>query len=162
MSKKITAWTICLFIIAFAALAWAHGDQYNGDKKYFTKHFNQTAFDITPKALYSVEVLPNNKEFYLVPVGTVGIVIHNDKDEDVKRAKLIMAYKNLDSGKVIKPTRIYDKLNGLYIVKGLGDITQQGHWELDVTVNVNGVEDSVKFKLPDAFEKPYPQGEYSP
>ncbi|MDA8173007.1 MAG: hypothetical protein M0018_00295 [Nitrospiraceae bacterium] len=160
--RKLTAWTICLLVIAVAsAQALAQQNAIMEPKKLFTKHFNSTAFDITKNAMYSVEVLPNDKE-YPIGKGTVGVVVHNARDEDVKGAGLGITYKNLDTGKVITPTGIKDKHNGLYIVTGLGDLYQPGNWSLAITVDVNGAKDGVDFKLPEAFKKPYPKGRYSP
>ena len=63
----------------------AHEDQVSGEKVTFTKHFQETLFDITEHAAFSVEVLLNDKE-YKIGKGVVGMVIHDDKDSDVKGA----------------------------------------------------------------------------
>ena len=158
----LTLGTLCLLL---AAPTPSNG-QYTGppeqeNQRLFTKHFQKTMFDITEHALYSVEVLPNDEEY---PIGknTIGVVVHNDKDEDVKGAKLSITCTNMETGKSIHPTGIVDKKNGLYIVSGLDNISSPGHWELRVTVNKGGVKDSVKFKLPEALMKPYPKGRYHP
>jgi hypothetical protein len=131
------------------------------EKKLFTKHFNQTLFDISKNGKYSVEFLLNNKE-YDIGNGTTGIVVHNDKDQDVYGAHLDVVMKNLEGGPDQVPTDIKDQGNGAYIVYGL-EPEKPGKWELDITVDKDGVKDSVSFPLPEALQKkPYPAGRYSP
>ncbi len=159
---KLVAAIICLSIITVASTqSGAHENASPMPKKLFTKHFRESLFDITGQALYSVEVLPNDKEYH-IGKGTIGVVVHNDKDEDVAGAELVITYKNIETGKLIMPTKIEDNNNGLYIVSGLDNLLQPGLWELKITVNKKGIKDSVKFALPEAFKKPYPKGRYSP
>jgi len=139
----------------------AHEDQVSGEKITFTKHFQETLFDITEHAAFSVEILLNDKE-YKIGKGVVGMVIHDDKDSDVKGAGITIVHKNLDTGESAPENIIItDKNNGLYIVSGL-NLEREGRWELDITVKKGNVGDSVKFMLPDALKKLYPKGKYSP
>jgi hypothetical protein len=131
------------------------------EKKLFTKHFQQTLFDITAHADYSVEVLLNDREY---PIGknTTGIIIHNSHDEDVKGADLTIVQKELATGEHIPlKLTIKDRHNGLYVVSGL-DSKREGKWELVITVNKNGVRDSASFVFPDVLKQHYPKGQYSP
>ncbi len=130
-------------------------------ERSFTKHFQHTLFDITGRADYSVEVLLDNKE-YSIGNNVIGIVVHNAYDEDVKGAHLTIGLKNLATNEVATgKLNIQDKRNGLYIVSGL-DLRRKGNWELSITVEKDGVKDSVKFVLPDALKHILPKGEYSP
>jgi hypothetical protein len=131
------------------------------EKKLFTKHFQQTLFDITAHADYSVEVLLNDKEY---PIGkdVTGIVIHNSHDEDVKGADLTIIQKDLATGENVPlKLAVTDKHNGLYVVSGL-DLKREGKWELLITVKQNGEQDSVTFVFPDVLKQFYPKGRYSP
>jgi hypothetical protein len=131
------------------------------DKKLFTKHFQQTLFDITAHADYSVEVLLNDKEY---PIGkdVTGIIIHNSHDGDVKGADLTIMQKDLATGEDVPlKLAVTDKHNGLYIVSGL-DLKREGKWELMITVKKDGVRDSVTFVFPDVLKQFYPKGRYSP
>jgi hypothetical protein len=131
------------------------------DKKLFTKHFQQTLFDITAHADYSVEVLLDDKEY---PIGkdVTGIIIHNSHDEDVKGADLTLTQKDLATGEDVPlKLAVMDKHNGLYIVSGL-DLKREGKWELLITVNKDGVQDSVTFVFPNVLKQFYPKGRYSP
>ncbi len=139
----------------------AHDDQGPGAKKIFTKHFQETLFDITRHAAFSVEVLLDDKE-YKIGQGVIGIVLHDDKDADVIGARLSLTLKNLGDGSSGGgPVSIADKGNGLYLVSGL-NLQREGRWELSVTARKDGTEDSVSFILPDALKKRYPKGPYSP
>ena len=110
---------------------------------------------------YSVEVLLDDSEY---PIGknVVGIVVHNAQDGDVKGAELVIAMKNLVTGKnEAGAVTVLDKKNGLYIVSG-PDLRKKGRWELSITVKKGGVSDGVKFILPDALKERVPKGRYSP
>lgn len=149
---------LCLLVVP---LAKAHEGHDSGEKKLFTKHFQETLFDITPHAAFSVEVILNNDE-YKIGQNVIGIVVHNAKDEDVVGAKLTFGLKNIKTGAMVdSPVSITDKHNGLYIVSGL-DLKKKGRWELSVTVKKGDTEDGVKFDLPEVLKKPYPAGRYSP
>ena len=131
------------------------------EKKTFTKHFEKTLFDITGHSAYSVEVLLDDKE-YKIGKDVVGIVIHDAHDEDVKAAELTIVHKNLATSEKAPGTPIVeDKGNGLYIISNL-NLQREGRWELAITIKKNGVEDRVKFILPDALKERLPKGKYSP
>jgi hypothetical protein len=132
-----------------------------GRKKIFTKHFQATLFDITEHASYSTEILLDDKE-YKIGKDVIGIVIHDKDDRDVAGADLAIILKNLETGDPASGTvTVTDKGNGLYIVSGL-DLHREGRWELGITVKKDDVQDHVKFILPDAMNKIYPKGRYSP
>ena len=140
---------------------YAHEDHGAGGKKLFTKHFQETLFDVTGHAAYSVEVLLDDKE-YTIGKNVIGIVVHDAHDEDVKGAQLTIVHKNLATNEnAPAPASITDKGNGLYFVSGL-DLQKKGRWELAITVKKDGVEDGVKFVLPDALGERVPKGRYSP
>ncbi len=158
----ITAALVFLFCAAGPAMATHQGGIAPvPEKKLFTKHFQQTLFDITAHADYSVEVLLNDREY---PIGknTTGIIIHNSHDEDVKDADLMIVQKDLATGEDVPlKLTVTDKHNGLYIVSGL-DLKRKGKWELLITVKKNGVEDGVSFVFPAVLKQRYPKGRYSP
>lgn len=150
-----------VFGLLAAAPANAHDDHSPGDKKVFTKHFQQTLFDITRNAAFSVEVLLDDKE-YKIGQGVIGIVIHDAKDSDVIGANITVTLKNIGTGAFASgPVSIADKGNGLYIVSGL-NLQREGRWEFSVAVRKGDTEDSAQFILPDALEKFLPKGRYLP
>ncbi len=162
ISYGITGLVIVLTLLASNPSSATHkGESAGGGKTLFTKHFQNTLFDITEHAAYSVEILLDDKE-YKIGKNVVGIVIHNANDEDVSSAKLAFILKDLIAGKNSPVTAVVtDKGNGLYIVSGL-DIKKEGKWELEITVQKDRVEDRVKFFLPDALKTRMPKGRYSP
>ena len=157
-SMIVTALALSLFITGSAT---AHEDHGSTGKKLFTKHFQETLFDVTEHAFYSVEVLLDDKE-YKIGKNVTGIVIHDSNDEDVKGAELIIVHNNLATGENAPGTlTVVDKGNGLYIVTGL-NLQRDGRWELAVIIKKEGVEDRVKFVLPDALKERVSKGRYSP
>jgi len=162
--KAFVSCSMISMVVAFCLLgAGAAGAQGFGpaEKRLFTKHFQDTLFDIAQHGDYSVEVLLDEKE-YKIGKDVIGIVIHDSHDEDVKGAELLIVQKSLATNEnaPAKPT-VTDKGNGLYIVSGL-DLKREGRWELVIGVKKNGVEDRVKFILPDALKERVPKGRYSP
>jgi hypothetical protein len=132
-----------------------------GEKTLFTKHFQNTLFDVTEHTMYSVEILLDDQE-YKIGKNVIGIVIHNAHDEDVMGAEITFVLKDLVADKNFPVTsKITDKGNGLYIVSGL-DLQKEGKWELTITVKKDHIEDFVKFVLPDALKARVPRGKYSP
>jgi hypothetical protein len=161
MKTLITAVVSLVFVFALLTGGHAHEGHSPGNKKIFTKHFQNTLFDITEHGAYSVEVLLDDKE-YKIGEGVVGIVVHDEKDSDVIGAKITIVHKNLATGELVPgPLTITDKENGLYIISGL-NLQRDGRWELSVTVKKGDVEDNVKFLFPDALKERHPKGRYSP
>lgn len=161
MKTIISAVVSLVFVFGMLTAGHAHEGHSHGNKKIFTKHFQNTLFDITEHGAYSVEVLLDDKE-YKIGKDVVGIVVHGDNDSDVIGAKLTIVHKNLDTGEALPgPLTITDKENGLYIISGL-NLQREGRWELSVTVRKGDVEDSVKFLFPDVLKERHPKGTYSP
>ncbi|HAM50259.1 MAG TPA: hypothetical protein DCP92_06035 [Nitrospiraceae bacterium] len=165
LSYGITGMIMAVILLAASPSSATHVGRSEegsaqGEKILFTKHFQNTLFDITEHGKYSVEILLDDKE-YKIGKNVVGIVIHDAHDEDVRGAEITFALKDLVAGKnsPVTPT-ITDKGNGLYIVSGL-DLQKEGKWELAIMVDKGSIEDGVKFVLPDALKARVPKGRYS-
>jgi hypothetical protein len=159
--SRATAIVAFVFFLLAAGTTAAHEVQGVAPKSIFTKHFQETLFDITDHASYSVEVLLNDKE-YKIGKDVIGIVVHDKRDGDVKGASLSIVLKNLITGeKAPDAPVVMDKGNGLYIISNL-NLNREGRWELRITVGKKGVVDHVKFILPDALKNRVPKGRYSP
>lgn len=155
--------TAAFAVIFFPGPAAATHEGFAPERKdLFTKHFQQSFFDITQNGKYSVELLPDDSE-YPIGQGVIGIIIHNAEDEDVLGAALVIISKDLDTHEEVPVAKVVvtDKGNGLYTVSGI-KMENKGKWELSVTVKKDGVEDSAKFVFPDALKNRYPKGRYSP
>ena len=161
MKILITAVVSLVFVFGLFTAGRAHEGHIPGKKKIFTKHFQNTLFDITEHGAYSIEVLLDDSE-YKIGKGVVGMVVHGESDSDVIGAKLTIVNKNLGTNEPAPgPLTITDKGNGLYIISGL-NLQRDGRWELSVTVKKGDVEDSVKFFFPDVLKERHPKGPYSP
>lgn len=166
MKAFISFSIMCLVMVLFLfavnpATATHEGGFAGGEKTLFTKHFQNTLFDVTEHAAYSVEILLDDKE-YKIGKNVVGIVIHDANDKDVSGAEITFVLKDLVTGENSTVTpMVTDKSNGLYIVSGL-DLHKEGKWELAITVKKGRIEDHVNFVLPDALKAHVPKGRYSP
>ncbi|MBF0506403.1 MAG: hypothetical protein HQL09_06165 [Nitrospirae bacterium] len=139
----------------------AHAEQGQGRKLVFTKHFNESLFDITEKAEFSVEILLDEKE-YKIGRDLIGIVIHNSRNQDVENASITVDYRNTDTGESVAPgAMVKEKGRGLYTVSNL-DLNKAGRRKLTITVRKNGLDDSVQFLFPDVLKKKWPAGKYNP
>ncbi len=161
---KTTVWgtVLSLTLLSMLVLTPIYASGEDPDKKrIFTKHFQETLFDITEDASFSIEILLDDKE-YDIGKNVIGIVVHNKDDKDVKGVELTFSYKNLATGENAPDTPVItDKGNGLYIVSGL-DLQKEDRWELGISLKKDDVEDRVSFILPDALKKRHPKGRYSP
>jgi hypothetical protein len=152
--------TVALFVFASGPAA-SHEGHGPAEKVIFTKHFQDSLFDVTEHAMYSLEVLLDDNE-YKIGKDMVGIVVHDKKDSDVIGAELTIVHKSLATGETVPgKLTVTDKGNGLYVVSGL-DLKRDGKWELLITVRKAGVEDSVKFIFPDVLKNRPAKGRYSP
>ncbi|HXX56845.1 MAG TPA: hypothetical protein VEI96_02445 [Thermodesulfovibrionales bacterium] len=150
-----------LFSLLVRVQAESHENHGPTGKSLFTKHFQDTLFDITGHGAYSVEILLDDKE-YKIGKNVIGIVVHDAQDSDVAGAELIISYKHLATNENLTDAlHVTDKGNGLYIVSGL-DLGREGRRELSVTVKKGNVEDGAKFIFPDALKERLPKGRYSP
>ena len=150
---------VVVFVFASGPAVSQEGSQ--SEKVLFTKHFQESLFDVTEHATYSVEMLLDDRE-YKIGKNVIGIVVHNKKDEDIAGAELTIAQKDLTTGQADPgKVTVTDKGDGLYIISGL-DLSRSGKWELMITVRKAGVEDRVKFILPDALKNRPAKGRYSP
>lgn len=163
--KVFRSYSVISLVLAFALFAQgtavAQEDSGSAKKSIFTKHFQDTLFDITSRGTYSIEVLLDEKE-YKIGKDVIGIVVHDAHDEDVKGADLRIVLKNLATNEISSGAiTVADKKNGLYLVSGL-DLRREGKWELAIAIKKDGTEDQVKFVLPDALKERVPKGKYSP
>ena len=161
MKILMSAVVSLVFVFGLLTTGYAHEGHDPGKKKIFTKHFQNTLFDIAEHGAYSVEVLLDDSE-YKIGRDAVGMVVHGEKDSDVIGAKLTIVHKNLDTDEAAPESlTITDKENGLYIISGL-NLQREGRWELSVKVRKDSVVDSVKFIFPDVLKERHPKGPYSP
>jgi hypothetical protein len=163
LSSAVAA-VFCLFI-AYAAEAThtyeSIGDQKSDyDKARFTKHFNESLFQISGKGEFSVEIMLDDKEYSKLGKDVMGIVIHNKEDKDVEGARLTIVLIN-DKGKDIAGSPVIkEKGEGLYIVSNL-NLPKEGNGQLMVVIKNKDVADVAVFSLPAAMTEHFPTGKYT-
>lgn len=161
-------YVLCFFLILLSASvplcltaflgAGAAGAE---EKTFFTKHFKESLFNISEKGEFSIEILPDEKE-YKIGKGVIGIVIHNKHDEDVEGADINIIVVD-EQGRDIAgtPFIIKEKGEGLYTAANLS-LGREGRWQLRINVKKKKIEDSAVFAFPDVAKERLPAGRYSP
>jgi hypothetical protein len=152
--------TLYTIIIPFLFFVWLsspapYADAASDSRQQttFTKHFRQTYFSVTEKAEFSIEILPDEKE-YKIGKNVVGIVVHNRQDEDVEGADLTVTAEGIK-----EPIPVREKGDGLYIASNL-DLQRQGTWKLIIQIRKKTVEDRAAFVFPADGSKFLPPGQY--
>jgi len=155
--KKYIIPILALVISSVFALAWAHHpeEKTGVEKIKFTKHFNESLFGITEKGEFSIEILPDDKE-YKIGKDVIGIVVHDKNDSDVENAEIKISHTDMEKTPVIK-----EKGDGLYVVSNL-NIKREGKWRLHISVKKKIKEDNATFIFPDVLNKRLPAGKYDP
>ncbi len=159
----LKAFASLIFCFLLAGVVVEASAQENQEAKpTFTKHFQETLFEITSKAKFSVEILLDDKEYKKLGKDVVGIVIHDARNQDVEKAVLAIDLRNLDTGEpaVDKPV-VKERGEGLYIVSNL-DLKKGGRWKLAITVKKGSDEDKAQFVFPDVLKNPLRAGRYNP
>ena len=152
-SIKISLVLFCICLAAGICDSQAHESKGSIQKTGLTKHFRETFFAISEKAEFSIEILPDEKE-YRIGRNVIGIVIHNKHDEDVEDAVIDIIIDGSSNKPVVK-----EKGAGLYIVSDL-DLKREGVWKLTIRVRGKSDTDQVSFVFPAVVKKFLPPGRY--
>lgn len=132
----------------------------NGEgKTKFTKHFNESLFNITEKGEFSIEILLDEKE-YKIGKNVIGIVIHNKHDEDVEGADIKITLLGEKGRDITGSPAIKEKGEGLYTVANL-DLKREGRQELKIKVKNKNITDGAVFVFPDVAKEKLPTGKYT-
>ena len=117
------------------------------DKKIgnFTKHMEESLFQISEKGLYAVEVLMLNQNLK-VGRNAFTFAIHDRSDNDVSGAELVIVARKLESNIEAKPGMTYRR-SGVYEVSNLV-LTEAGHWKLMIGMKIGNDEDKVILDFP--------------
>src|SRR5664279_4714835 len=109
---------VVLIILVLSAVICFGDTTYASEKPKFTKHFNESLFNITDKGLFSVEILLDDKEYPKLGKNVIGLVIHNEYDKDVDEAEIKITV--MPEGQAwADATVIKDKGDGLYTVSNI-------------------------------------------
>lgn len=148
-----TIFFIIILNLIYPYLAVAHVE-HAAKKGIFTKHFDESLFKITEKGLFSVEILPDEKE-YKIGKDVVGIVIHDENDRDVEGAVISITLEGIAHKSFV----VREKGDGLYTISNL-DLRGEGYWKLKVKVKKKKIEDEAIFVFPDTLKYHMPAGKY--
>jgi len=148
---------VLVLLISVRGPAGVHADGAEGP--FFTKHFGGSLFAVSSKKLYSVEILPDDREY---PIGKnlIGLVIHNSRDEDVGSARIAVSVEDQGGSAPALDATVRDKGDGLYTVTNL-DLRRQGSWRLRIIVDRKGEVDEAVFSFPEAAKEIKPAGKYN-
>jgi hypothetical protein len=134
--RRLSAFILILLSGCAAPAMQTHSHQ--GD---FTKHYDESLFQITEKGMFSVEMVIKEHDLK-TGVNLVDLIIHDKNDRDVVGAEITVTPWMPDMGHgVFEKPSITEKGGGLYEISG--------HWELRVNIAKDGMEDSTVFDFPD-------------
>jgi len=146
MVKKLSVIFLMLFITGCAA----SGPQLHKHDK-FTKHYEESLFEVTENGLFSVEMIIKEHELR-TGVNMLDLVIHDRNDRDVTGAVITVTPWMPDMGHgVFEKPRVTERGGGLYTVENI-ILTMSGHWELKIDIKWGDTvvtADSVVFDFPD-------------
>jgi len=152
--------TIFVFIMLVVSTLICFGDTATAsDNARFTKHFNESLFNITDKGFFSVEILTDDREYPKLGKDVIGLVIHNADDKDVEGATIKITATPEGQAWTDVPI-IKDKGDGLYTVSNV-NLKKGGKWQLRIGVKKAEFEDSTSFIFPDVLNTPLHKGKYS-
>lgn len=126
------------------------------EEAVFTKHFATSLFAIGEMGRFSIEVLPDDRE-YAIGSGKAGIVVHDGRDRDVEAATIEVTLTGADGR--IEKVPVKEQGDGLYTItrSALGG---QDSRRLSIRVLKKGTEDIVTFSLPADLVRPLAKGPY--
>jgi hypothetical protein len=120
----------------------------NAGKAEFTKHFEDSLFEIAEKKLFSIEIVTDKKDLK-IGKDIVGIIIHDSNDEDVEGAKIqVVLYVPKQGQESTDFFTVTEMGRGLYSVKNI-DLQRKGEWELRIKVKKGDSEDNAVFFFTD-------------
>lgn len=133
-------------ILSVGGTASGSGEHMHAHEEH-TRHLKDSELKVTDKGLFSVELSIPEKRLR-AGVNTVEIIVHDQKDKDVEKAKVTVTpwMPEMGHGAFSEPV-VVEKSRGLYSVKNIV-LVMGGHWELRVHVKRGTQEDTVVFDFP--------------
>lgn len=118
------------------------------DRKGPQRHYKGSSFKITDKGLFGLELVVKGDKLK-VGSNSIDIIIHDKDDKDVTGAELTVTPRlpSMGHGVFEKPA-VMERGGGVYSVRSV-DLMMGGHWQLNVLVKHNGLEDKATFDFPD-------------
>ena len=158
MKSIFSSLVILVFLFTSCTTVKMRSHDHKAGKRKFTKHFDDSLFEITEKGFFSVEIVTDRKDLK-IDEGMVGFIIHNAHDEDVEGANLKVFLWIPELGQNM--LTIMEKGRGLYSAENI-NLNRNGKWELRIDIKKDNEEDSAIFVFPDGKKAKMPHGEYEP
>ena len=135
-----------ILIVILTGCAAAGSKPHNHDD--FTKHYENSLFEVTKKGMFGVEMVVKEHELK-TGANSIDLIIHDRNDRDLVGADITVTpwMPEMGHGVFDKPL-ITEKGGGLYTVENI-ILVMSGHWELRVNIKNYWNEDSVVFDFPD-------------
>lgn len=114
------------------------------------QHFEGSMAALTDNGLYSVELVIPAKQLRM-GVNTVEVIVHHGSGGDVPGAIVSVSpwMPGMGHGVMEKPV-VTERGGGLYSIENVV-LSMTGHWQLVVSIEKDGREDSVTFEFPDVM-----------
>ena len=118
------------------------------EKQPITKHYEQSLAKWTDKGLYTIEMVIPEK-YLRMGYNSLEIIVHDKNNRDVPGAEVTVApwMPAMGHGVMEKPD-VMERGGGLYSVTNLV-LSMTGHWQLQVNIAKNGLEDNAVFDFPE-------------
>jgi len=113
-----------------------------------TKHYEQSLVKWTDNDLFSIEMVIPEKNLRMGN-NSLEIIVHDKNDKDVPGAEVTVApwMPAMGHGVMEKP-QVMERGGGLYSVTNIV-LSMTGHWQLQIKVAKDGMEDSAAFEFPE-------------
>ncbi len=149
---------VVLFSFLFFNSCTPHGNMspgghqaqpHHADAKV-TKHFEGSHVSLTDKGLYSIELVVPAKQLSM-GVNSIEVIVHHGAGGDVPGAAVSVKpwMPGMGHGVMEKPI-VTERGGGLYSIENVV-LSMTGHWQLIVSVDKDGKQDSVTFEFPDVM-----------
>jgi hypothetical protein len=130
----------------FAGCATTATEPHKHDK--FTKHYEESLFEISKKGMFSVEMVVKEPGL-MTGVNAVDLIVHDKKDKDTVGAEITFTPWMPEMGHgVFEEPVITEKGGGLYTIENIV-LIMSGHWELRVNIKKGDMEDTAVFDFRD-------------
>jgi hypothetical protein len=112
------------------------------------KHYDQSVAQWTDNKFFTIEMVIPDKELRM-GVNSLGIIVHDKNDKDIPGAEVTITpwMPAMGHGVMEKPV-VMERGGGLYSVSNVV-LSMTGHWQLQVAVTKDGVQDKAVFDFPE-------------
>jgi hypothetical protein len=112
------------------------------------KHYDQSIAKWTDNGLFTIEMVIPEKELRM-GVNSLELIVHDKQNKDIPGAEITITpwMPTMGHGVMEKPV-VMERGGGLYSVSNVV-FSMTGHWQLQITVAQDGVQDMAVFDFPE-------------